>query len=83
MILKRGNVERIAEDDAMIRKFMADGFKPAGGDIADTRPEAAKSISDMSIGELKAIAKEKGIESAGSLKKDELLAVLKDVNLDD
>nr|WP_288974966.1 Rho termination factor N-terminal domain-containing protein [uncultured Blautia sp.] len=41
--------------------------------------EPVKTIEDMTLPELKALAKEKGIKGAGSLNKEELLAVLKDV----
>lgn len=41
--------------------------------------KSVKPIEDMTMPELKALAKEKGIEGAGSLNKEELLAVLKDV----
>lgn len=45
----------------------------------DSTVKDQKSISQMSVEELRAFAKEKGIEGASSLKKDELLEVLKDV----
>lgn len=42
-------------------------------------PEEKPELEKMKADELKALAKEKGIEGAASLTKDELLAVLKDV----
>lgn len=47
---------------------------------ADVKPTEKKSeLENMTAAELKSLAKEKGIEGAASLTKDELLAVLKDV----
>lgn len=43
------------------------------------QPEEKPELDKMKVDELKAIAKEKGIEGAASLTKDELLAVLKEV----
>ncbi len=42
-----------------------------------TEPE--KNLEDMTVPELKALAKEKGIEGASSLSKEDLIAVLKEV----
>lgn len=79
MRLIMNNVERIAESEAQIRKLETAGFKPleeaAGEGKAGLKPELEKMKAD----ELKALAKEKGIEGAASLTKDELIAVLKDV----
>lgn len=81
MRLMKDNVERIAENEAQIGKLKRQGFY----ELTDPdhkepeRPEDKKSLGDMTVTELKALAKEKGIEGAGSLNKEELLAVLKDV----
>ncbi|PPK80623.1 Rho termination factor-like protein [Lacrimispora xylanisolvens] len=42
-------------------------------------PEPEKNLEDMTVPELKALAKEKGIEGTSSLGKEDLLAVLKEV----
>lgn len=41
--------------------------------------EPEKNLEDMTVPELKALAKEKGIDGASSLGKEDLLAVLKEV----
>lgn len=43
------------------------------------QPEEKPELEKMKADELKTLAKEKGIEGASSLTKEELLAVLKDV----
>lgn len=79
MRLKRDNVEREA-DGTQAEKLLFQGFKPLD-DSAEksTVCEVPKELSDMKVGELKELAKDKGIEGAASLNKEELLAVLKDV----
>lgn len=42
-------------------------------------PSGKRELEKMTAAELKALAKEKGMEGAASLTKDELLAILKDV----
>lgn len=72
------NVERTTEDDVLIRKLMAAGFKPLEASKI-VKEEQKPELEKMKADELKALAKEKGIEGAASLTKEELLAVLKEV----
>lgn len=78
MILVRNNIERIAENEAQIRKLTAEGYKPMEAS-EDVKEEQKPELEKMKADELKALAKEKGIEGAASLTKEELLAVLKEV----
>nr|DAL93856.1 MAG TPA: transcription termination factor Rho [Caudoviricetes sp.] len=88
MRLIKGNVERIVKDDVIASKLIADGFKELGEAREvepkkqaepENPPEPEKNLEDMTVPELKALAKEKGIEGASSLGKEDLLAVLKEV----
>ena len=80
MIMKRDNVERIAETEAAIQKLKNQGFVPIGGIFNKEKPDKAdKPLEDMTVTELKALAKEKGLEGISALNKEDLLAVLKDV----
>lgn len=78
MRLIRENVEREA-DGTTAEKLISDGFTPMGGTKPDTVPEekAGKNIEDMTVEELKALAKEKGLTGVSSLAKADLLAILK------
>ena len=81
MILKKDNVERIAETEIVIQKLMRQGFEPIGGTAfnKENPDKADKSLEDMTVAELKALAKEKGLEGVSALNKEDLLAVLKEV----
>lgn len=78
MRLIRKNVEREAEGSAA-EKLISDGFTPMGEKKPDTVPEekAGKNIEDMTVEELKVLAKEKGLTGVSSRAKADLLAILK------
>lgn len=88
MRLVKGNVERIVEDQVKANRLKADGFKELDAVDAvqsdalprsETPTEAEKNLDDMTVPELKALAKEKGIDGFSSLNREDLLSVLKDV----
>lgn len=78
MRLIRKNVEREAGGSAA-EKLISDGFTPMEEARPDTVPEekADKNIEDMTVEELKALAKEKGMTGISSLAKADLIAILK------
>lgn len=79
MILKKDNVERIA-DEYGAKVLMRKGFVPLG---AVEKPEKKEDIGKMKTEDLRKLVAEKGIEGAESLNKQELLKVLKEVGKDD
>lgn len=48
-------------------------------DVQELGREAKKDMEDMTVAELKTLAKEKGIDGVSSLNREDLLAILKDV----
>lgn len=74
-----GNVERETDSEAIAAKLKTLGFKPLDLATPVQAQEESTDIGKMTVPELKVMAKEKGIEGAASLNKEELLAVLKDV----
>ena len=78
MILKRRNVEIEAVDIDKIRELKAAGFEPISGE--DPVIETPKSLDDLSVKELKAIAKERGITVSSALRKADIIEMLRDSN---
>nr|DAY63756.1 MAG TPA: transcription termination factor Rho [Caudoviricetes sp.] len=92
MILVKGNVERETESMATIALLKKEGFKElpsapeedktAEDKTAEGTPaedESKPDLESMSLEELKALAKEKGMSGVSSLNKDQLKEVLKDM----
>lgn len=76
----KNNVERVTESEAMATKLKDLGFKPLDMEagVQELGGETT-NLDKMTVPDLKALAKEKGIEGTASLNKGELLAVLRDV----
>lgn len=74
-----GNVERETDSEAIAAKLKTLGFKLLDLATPVQAQEESTDIGKMTVPKLKVMAKEKGIEGAASLNKEELLAVLKDV----
>lgn len=74
MVLRKFNVERVANDQATINELKAQGFVPVG----EEKPELVEVVDyhAMSKSELVRIAVQSGIDGAKNLKKEELVEVL-------
>lgn len=78
----RENVERVAATKEQAARLEKSGFKLVKRVEEKTEADAEQktvSLEEMTVPELKALAKKKGIEGASSLNKAELLDILKDV----
>lgn len=80
--LINGNVERIVSDEAKAQKWKSAGFKPVSDNTGEPSSPEKKALEEMTVEELKTLAKEKGIAGCGALRKDDLLAILKGENHD-
>lgn len=79
MRLIRGNVERVAETQEQIDRLKREGYKEMSGGLKPKEDPAGKTPEEMTVAELRVLAKEHGIEGASGLNKEELLAVVKEV----
>lgn len=80
MRLIRKNVEREAEG-VTVQKLMNDGFKPvevvSQKTASNSADEATKNIEEMTVEELKTLAKERGLTGVSALAKQDLINILK------
>jgi large subunit ribosomal protein L21 len=82
MRLIRGNVEKESSDEEQIAKLKRDGFTEITADATESSADEiapAQNIADMTMAELRDMAKQKGLSGYSGLNKEELLSVLKDV----
>lgn len=78
MRLIRKNVEREA-DGAVAEKLLNDGFEPVESLLKETIPEPLeeKNVEEMTVEELKMLAKKRGLTGISSLSKQDLIDILK------
>lgn len=76
--LINGNVERVVSDEANAQKLQGDGFRRMGPNAGSKPTPGGKSLADMTVEELKALAKDRKIAGYGALNKDDLLAILEE-----
>lgn len=78
MRLIRKNVEREA-DGAAAEKLLNDGFKRVESLPKETTPEPLedKNVEEMTVEELKMLAKKRGLTGISSLSKQDLIDILK------
>ena len=77
MILKRNNVEKVATKVADIERLKAEGFEPLFDEPSADSAEL-KTLSDMTVAELKELAESKGIKVSSALRKQDLIDLLED-----
>ena len=80
MRLIRKNGEREA-DGVTAQKLINDGFKPVEAasqkTASNSADEATKNIEEMTVEELKTLAKERGLTGVSALAKQDLINILK------
>lgn len=80
MILKRKNVEMIVNDEHEAEVLKKEGFVVIGEPETTSdgnTDHTEKALDEMTVAELHAVAKVKGLAGHSSLNKEELIAALK------
>ena len=81
MRLIRANVEIDVENAATAEKYMKDGFKQVEEvtkAVSSDLDNVEKNLDEMTVEELKALAKERGLSGVSALAKKDLLEILKE-----
>lgn len=79
MLLIKGNVERIAESPAMIERLKREGFRALEEVAEDNQKIEDIDLSELTVAELRELAKKNDLEGYSVLNKAQLLELLKDV----
>lgn len=82
MKFRKGDIEIEASKKAFLVIYKSQGYVPVQEETVKEESEIQeeeKSLENMTVPQLKELAKANGIEGASSLNKKELLSVLKDV----
>lgn len=74
--LIKGNVERIALGEERARELELQGFKRKSQEEAAEETGTEKQLSEMTVDELRVLARNKGIAGCSVLRKSDLLQVL-------
>ncbi len=78
MIYKKDNVEKVVEDKEAAARLEQRGFVRIDGsaEAEEIAPAQKRELNSMTIQELRAMAKARGIKGASALNKNDLIQVL-------
>lgn len=78
--LKRENVVKLTDSEEKKERLLAQGFALLAEEQNEKPPE--KAMEEMTLPELKKLAKDKGIDIGGVKQKNEILAMMQEIGSD-